>query len=290
MSSESGTNRWWENYLVRYLMPSIAGMVIVNWITLQAGELRLRLLLPETESSLSPASLTLLFLYGNLFCYVASYPILVFHATRVTDFRDGNWRARPWYDGYLSVLTIMVVAFVVFHYGSAAHHFYAAFLMTAAFAAIQCVRLFCAISPRIRVSHLGEVSPAFGFAYSLARRRGLTDVTEKTATTTREIAWRQDFVATYRHLREHGNSAFIFLHELLLAVLVYFVISKPHQSVAQQLGAIGGLLALWAVPAVFVHFLGQHLERRFAHFERRIDTRAPAPTVPARRRPVWRQE
>jgi hypothetical protein len=26
MSAESGTTRWWENYLVRYLMPSIAGV------------------------------------------------------------------------------------------------------------------------------------------------------------------------------------------------------------------------------------------------------------------------
>jgi len=30
MSNENGTYRWWENYLVRYLMPSIAGAAIVN--------------------------------------------------------------------------------------------------------------------------------------------------------------------------------------------------------------------------------------------------------------------
>ena len=28
VSMEYQTNRWWENYLVRYLMPSIAGVVI----------------------------------------------------------------------------------------------------------------------------------------------------------------------------------------------------------------------------------------------------------------------
>ena len=26
-------NRWWENYLVRYLMPSIAGIAIVSWLS-----------------------------------------------------------------------------------------------------------------------------------------------------------------------------------------------------------------------------------------------------------------
>ncbi len=32
MSNESGTTRWWEYYLPRYLMPSVAGVAIVNWL------------------------------------------------------------------------------------------------------------------------------------------------------------------------------------------------------------------------------------------------------------------
>jgi hypothetical protein len=73
MSQEYGTTRWWENYLVRYLMPSIAGVAIVNWLCSYAGNgLRSLLLLPTAGERLDATSLTLLFLYGNLFCYVAS--------------------------------------------------------------------------------------------------------------------------------------------------------------------------------------------------------------------------
>jgi hypothetical protein len=30
MSTTYGDTRWWENYAVRYLMPSVAGMAIVK--------------------------------------------------------------------------------------------------------------------------------------------------------------------------------------------------------------------------------------------------------------------
>jgi predicted membrane protein len=93
---------------------------------------------------------------------------------------------------------------------------------------------------------------------------------EAEVTTERHIEWRRDLVATYRHLREHGNSAFIFLFELALAGLVFCVITKPGQWATQQLAAIGSLFTVWALPAVFVHFLGQHLERRFSRYDRRL--------------------
>src|SRR5258708_13964749 len=101
MSTEYGTTRWWEYYAVRYLMPSIAGVVIVNWLCAHSGtELRLLLSLPKYGERFDAASLTLLFLYGNLFCYVASYPVLVFHATRLLDFVDDKVPTRL-SDGYL---------------------------------------------------------------------------------------------------------------------------------------------------------------------------------------------
>lgn len=148
------------------------------------------------------------------------------------------------------------------------------------------------LSPRISVRGLsGTVNTAFGFAYALARRRGipeeikttgsptsavgqsgLPDIDDNDEVTTRvEIKWRPEFIATYRHLREHGNSAFIFLFELALAALVSCLVAKPRQSPAQQIGAIGALFALWSIPAVFVHLLGQHLERRFSRFDERLN-------------------
>ena len=60
MSQEYGTTRWWENYLVRYLMPSIAGVAIVNWLCSYAGNgLRLLLFLPVAGERLDATSLNL---------------------------------------------------------------------------------------------------------------------------------------------------------------------------------------------------------------------------------------
>lgn len=292
MSSESGTTRWWENYLVRYLMPSIAGIVIVSWLCAYGGDgFRGLLLLPPRGDRLDGASITLLFLYGNLFCYVASYPVLVFHVTRVIDFSDDGWPAQPVVDGYITTTLFTLVAFCLFHYFPT-YRYLLAYIVALAFVSVQLVRLYMVLFPRIVVRGCsGLVSPAFGYTYALARRRGIPEQTETVGqsagsdsenhagdeeeatedlTTVRQIVWRRDFMDTYRHLREHGNSAFMFLSELALSALVYSVITKPGQTPTQQLGAIGALFAIWALPATFVHLLGQHLERRFSHFDRKV--------------------
>ncbi len=288
MSQEYGTTRWWENYLVRYLMPSIAGAVIVSWLCSYAGNgFRSLLFLPAAGERLDATSLTLLFLYGNLFCYVASYPVLVFHVTRVIDFSDEKWRALP-LDGYISTIVLTALAFGAFHYAAPEPRYLLAFLMVVGFVVIQLTRMGLVFFRNIQVRGTsGTVSPAYGYAYALARRRGIPTKEEKTdlpstdetddegLTTIRRDAWRQEYMDTYRHLREHGNSAFIFLLEIVLASLSFCIVTKPGQSHVQQLGAIGTLFAVWAVPSAFVHLLGQHLERRFSHFDRRVGDVVP---------------
>ncbi len=293
MAAESGANRWWEYYLVRYLMPSIAGVVIVSWLCTYAGNgLSILLFLPFGGKLLDTASLVLLFLYGNLFCYVASYPVLVFHVTRVRDFSDGKWPAKPFSDGYLVSFVLIVITFSLFHWDSPVCRYWLALLVALIFALIQFRRLFVMTLDRTdRRSFTRAVSLAFWYAYALARRRGdhkvsKTDVASQSptqrpgppkdpdeydeVTTHHQIKWHSEFIATYRHLREHGNSAFIFVLELILAALVYCVITKPGQSPTQQLGATGFLFAIWASPSVLVHLLGQHLERRFSQFDERV--------------------
>lgn len=296
MNAESGTNRWWENYLVRYLMPSIAGVAIVSWICSYAGDGFRRLIyLPLIGERIDGPSLILLFLYGNLFCYVASYPVLLFHVTRVVDFRDGKWPASPfWWNEYIITFLFIALAFVSLH----EHWWFGlAYLWAALFLVLQFARLGFVLLRRVNVRGCtGQVSPAHGYAYSLARRRGIPTETERTApnapqavagddddddgdvTTVRQIVWRRDFMDTYRHMREHGNSAFTFSLELALAALVVCVVSGQQQP-DQKLGYVGLLFAIWAGPAVFVHLLGQHLERRFSHYDRRVRHRSAAHPV-----------
>lgn len=95
MGDTTGSNRWWESYLVRYFMPSIAGVATVGWLSSIAGnELKNILFFGLLGTELSAPVLTLLVIYGNLFCYVASYPILGFHATRVIDHDDSSLKQK----------------------------------------------------------------------------------------------------------------------------------------------------------------------------------------------------
>ena len=286
MDTEYGANRWWEYYAVRYLMPSVAGVVIVKWLCSHGERALLTLLsLPSADQRIDTPSLVLLFLYGNLFCYIASYPVLVFHATRVLDFSDDKWTGQ-FFSGYTITILLAAVAFLL----TLAHQecrYWAAFVLVAAFAIIQLRRLWRVLGTRVVVDKChgvdgkegGTVTLAYGYSYSLSRRRG--KVTETTTTTdpdddeqvskTRRELWHKDYMETYRHLREHGNSAFIFLLELALAALVYCVITGSVHSEQRQVSAVGILFAIWAVPAVFVHLLAQHLERRFSWFDRRLE-------------------
>jgi hypothetical protein len=307
MSTEPGITRWWENYLPRYLMPSIAGAIIVNWLCHYGGDgLRSILSLPIGGKPIDAASLVLLFLYGNLFCYIASYPVLVFHATRVMDFAKGKWPARPLLDGYLATLGLLLSVFL-FIYATPETRYWLAFIFTAIITFIQIGRLWIVLSNRFTPKDHGDVvSSAYFYSYILAHRRGIPAVqtgstsnsagtaqnlfddeekhnlpyeTEEAAeiTTTKNQTnlWRKEFIDTYRHLREHGNSAFIFILEIALATLTYCVIAKPEQLKPEELpshklGEIGVLFAIWATPSIFVHLLSQHLERRFSRYDQRI--------------------
>lgn len=286
MSIGSGATRWWEGYLVRYLMPSIAGIVIVTWLASVAGEdFQKLLLLPQRVSDLNGPNLILLFLYANLFCYIASYPILSFHATRVLDFSVDRWPNHLWADGYVWTLMLGGAAFCVSLIAGGERAYYLAYGVVALFAAVQLLRLLWGLRTRATFEGLREpASPLFGYAYALARRRSVIEevvttresVEENNVGTTPEAGrtrtsrWRPEFMDTYRHMREHGNSAYIFFLELSLAALVYALLAKPGQTGLVQLSAIGVLFALWAVPAVFVHLVGQHLERRFSQYDRRL--------------------
>ena len=61
----STETRWWEGYLVRYLMPSIASAAIILWMASASPEAAAILLLPKTVDQLQAPELILLLLYAN---------------------------------------------------------------------------------------------------------------------------------------------------------------------------------------------------------------------------------
>ena len=254
-------------------MPSIAGMAIVSWLAEIAGNGFKSSLFFGLHNDPS-AALVMLLLYGNLFCYIASYPILCFHATRVIDFPKGVWHAR-FIDGYiLSAILAAFSALAVISEPELAR-VWSAFVLVIAYSIAQTVRLVFALKRQKFKRLVGETALAYSFTFVLALQRGLFEDESRNQSQgsasmspvrlTERSRWRREIVETYRHLREHGNSAFIFLLELVLASLCYIVLSAELDS---KLFWLAILLGIWALPAVLAHFLAQYLERRFSRFDR----------------------
>lgn len=297
MSADNGAYRWWENYLVRYLMPSIAGAMIVNWLATIGGEKLKKALLIDTGSgqSLQSPTLVVLFLLGNLFCYVASYPVLGFHVTRVVDSDHKVWR-RFAFDGYIitGVLAVLVLLGTALCGGTSIASKSLPFALAITFSLAQFYRLYLGFERVTFDGVTGSVSKMYAYTYTLARRRGVAEETKTTKHSSpnapagtsqqgtssavesfKKSTWRREFMDSYRHMREHGNSAFIFVLELVLAGLCYLVLSTfADKDQTYQLAAIAVLLAVWALPAVFSHLVGQHIERRFSWYERRVSPAA----------------
>jgi hypothetical protein len=298
MATESGAYRWWENYLVRYLMPSIAGVAIVNWLAVNASQgFKEFLLIGVGASGLQAPTLVLLFLYGNLFCYVSSYPILVFHVTRVIDPERGTGRRKIW-DGYFSTMllaSILLLLSIFIGWNSNLNQIIP-FLAALVFSCIQLYRIYLALDKVTFDGINGQVSKIFAYTYAISKRRSIVEelsITKQSNNTQnndepgdmfdeerewqKRSAWQRELIDSYRHMREHGNSAFIFVLELTLASLCYLLlVACKDQSASYQLTALGLLFAVWALPAMFIHLVGQHIERRFSWYDRKVNP-TPSP-------------
>jgi hypothetical protein len=267
-------------------MPSIAGTGIVACLLARTPQLRKSLFFGDATPSLDTPTLTLLILYGNLFCYVASYPILCFHVTRSIDFKDYRWQHRRT-DGYIATAAVgglLLVAALWPWWPSGGCRVAAILLITAMFSGLQLVRSYQSLR-NSKVSQYSNRHTSLLYAYlmSLAERRGVI-LQQETAETTpkgvpdegqadldaeadNEGSTIKEFVESYRHMREHSNSAFIFLLELILASACYGIIATYPSDTKMALLFVGVLFGLWSAPAACVHLLGQHLERRFSLFD-----------------------
>lgn len=265
MAEPSVSTRWWENYLVRYFLPSLAGMLIIYWMVNNSNlSSFVPKFLPPDLKDFGTAHLILWLLFGSLYCYVASYPALVFHATRVIDFRNvGGQRAECPYL-FLNPYALSV-EFAIWE-GLCA--FYAwpkrAFVGLAVFVAAQLIRI---VLIRVRGPFGYQVgfdsSIAYSYLKKLSKRRSIITTTEEDGEETTESD-AKDMVDSYRHLREHGNTALIVLLEIALAPMLYLAAGShdSHMRTAIFLGA----LAFWVLPSVLIHGTAQHLERRFSRF------------------------
>lgn len=271
MSNESAATRWWENYLVRYFLPSVAGMIIVRWLDVSVkGSISNYVptfLLTEWKD-FGTAHLVIWLLFGSLYCYISSYPILSFHATRVLDFKDrkgtmGNFLLSPYFHS--------VVFAAIAYYAAWRNVLWLIFIAVTAFSIFQLIRLYQVYA---RQELFGfdagyEASVAYAYLNKLSKRRGVKGVKstqEDDEGNTEETVNSRlvDLSESYKHLREHGNTAFIFLLELALCPAFY--VALKHQQGTVDFAYVSVLVLIWIIPSAMVHLLGQHLERRYSLF------------------------
>lgn len=283
--SEKNENRWWENYLVRYLVPSIAGMFILIWLNnnsvesgiVEAGVIKSKMAEVEVIKSeiektgileqyfpmlkltngkdFNTASLTGWLLLGTLYCYISSYPILVFHAARVIFFGSRLTSKIILCISCISCIScIFLIGFIIFcgpYYLNSNIFFLISLSLVIIFSIFQCCVLY-------KVSKKGR-----GYAYMVRLAKAKNG---KTPNTVINAGYIKDITDSYKHLREHGNTALIILLEILLAFILYFSLRFEREKGFMDFSIVSIILIIWVFPAALVYFYGHLLERKFSGF------------------------
>ncbi len=233
---QSDNWHWWDFYLVRYLLPTLVGACIIVWLFASDDSSipNLSLILDRSsEKSISFAKTSLALLgIGFVFCYIASFPVLVLHATR--DSFNKYLRNITLLFFIISIFSILILIFMSFI------DTIIAFLITVLFSILQFTLIFA----------------SFNNQFPYLRKLSTQRYNEQT-----------DIVDSYKHLREHGNAALIIICELFLAALcrpIFF--DGNHVSLGlENFRLLGLLIGIWSLPAACIYFFGHHLEYQFVN-------------------------
>lgn len=217
-------------------MSTVVGSIIVYTILVKIyPDLGYLLLLPK-DNKLEYYHFIFLALYGLTFSYIASAPILVFHASRFS-FKYSDGKGLPITKWFACAL-IMMTAFLIFAY------IFSSYIIFSYLKILIIVLILAILIPQwvLILNAMIKINKNFDFYSQLSSRR----VTEK-----------RDIIESYKHLREHGNSFSILFYEIVLGSLMVII---GHDNINYALVFI----FLWILPAVFVWFIGTGLENRFS--------------------------
>ena len=232
------SSRWWEYYVVRYFIGTIVGAGAILMFNEESASPLKGALFPAISSFKDAGihHLLVLIALGLAYCYIASAPILTIHSLRAQIEFDGK--------RCLSSSSAWLVAFFTVLIASA-YLFLSLPLLSWRFFAIIFVCLILALQLTLFVE---------------AKRNGFDKITSYywSLSTARASASPQvqEYVESYRHLREHGNAFAIIIFELGFAMAAIAVPS---------LSMLAILLLLWVIPAAAVWMVGTILEMKLAN-------------------------
>ncbi|MDD5114672.1 MAG: hypothetical protein PHC94_11705 [Methylobacter sp.] len=238
--STKNNGRWWEFYLVRYLLGSIVGATLL--IVLNNHSIGIMHGLLSTcdvkISSIESHTIPLWAGLGFAYCYLASAPILVFHATRGA----GN-SLQIFIKENKSILIGLALVIITLILGIST------FLSSLSVGEIAtyCVFLII-IELQIALIYLGQKDDGkaiYDFYKKLITARSL------------KSQKREIYIESYKHLREHGNAFFIVMLEFILACSIWHARTIEHLFL---------LLLMWFIPAAWVWLIGAKMESKIGMF------------------------
>ena len=319
----SNFSRWWEFYAVRYAVGTVVGAIIVFLLCSNIPELKPILfettggklyeatgvksyeatgvklheetgvkLHETTGGKLDSSSLLLLAGLGLAYCYIASAPILVFHAGRFLLTTDKN-KYRLLRRSLCRAFCLALCA------GCRPEKSFATYLRRALRAvrkpqnttAIWLHRVFrlalIFMAPSLLTlafyCYLAPTDEATRYLYTLVfliyslliwpqflTIGGALFKTKEllsfyTALDYKRQKHRGALVESYKHLREHGNSFAIVVLEIILAIPIYLAaIFTKNSSPGSTMSTIIMILLVWITPAAFVWLVGTQFERAFS--------------------------
>lgn len=115
---QSRNNGWWETYVIRYLVGTVVGGAILLFLNASDVSGLKENLLPGITSlkSLDAGILTVIGAVGFAYCYLASAPILVLHASRAVLLNSNRKAVTYWLIG-LGIVTVIAMLSTLFWSG-----------------------------------------------------------------------------------------------------------------------------------------------------------------------------
>ena len=236
-------NRWWEFYAVRYAQGAVAGAIILHILIEKSQLNEVMPFLEKFSESNVYLYLLLLLICGLAYSYIASGPILIMHAARGltlnNEFNDkplAGWGKRS---VLLSIFYIVLVSF-----------FY-----------------ICASGNILLLSpYAVAVSFQFVLLYQILFGRNTRETVKRyyvALLKKRKELEESEYIESYRHLREHGNSFCIVMFQIFFALAIWEIANS------RSLTFLVILFLFWVFPPSFIWFFGNVLENNLLTLSRK---------------------
>lgn len=254
----ASNSRWWEMYLVRYITGSVVGAVIV-YIILKKSGIDLIPCLDEIKNS----NLIVLSALGFAYCYLASAPITLLHATRSLFSKPGGVGISNFLSGVL--LSFVGMVFALLAWGTYQYFLGLAIVVGVILAYVY----YSAINSFRKTKHDGQWHVWYS-SLAISREKGS-----------------KEFIESYRHLREHGNAFFIVILEIALAIPLFMIVSLPVE-MEMKVAVMLCVTIVWLSTGMVCWMLGNSLEQYLIDTPS-LQTERQAPQISQYRRPNVRR-